>query len=171
MGWQSGTPTLGTTILQGIKEVCANNAIPYSVDGTNLGTASTVLCVIGEKAYAEWWGDVGWSSAIADAAIPAPYRTVLDRCLASGKKVVLVLISGRPLILNEYAQSCEAIVAAWLPGTEGGGIADVLFGDVAPVGRLSHTWPRSEDQIPINVYDTDYAAKDPLFEFGFGLTY
>jgi beta-glucosidase len=59
-------------------------------------------------------------------------------------------------------------VAAWLPGTEGAGVADVLFGDVRPGGKLPLSWPRSNDQLPVNVGDPDY---DPLFPFGFGLTY
>jgi beta-glucosidase len=62
----------------------------------------------------------------------------------------------------------DAIVAAWLPGTEGAGVADVLFGDYKPTGKLSFSWPRSMAQIPINVGDAKY---DPLFPFGFGLTY
>jgi beta-glucosidase len=79
-----------------------------------------------------------------------------------------VLISGRPLIINDALAHADAFVAAWLPGTEGLGVADVLFGDHAPSGKLPFTWPRSMDQLPINVGDADY---DPLFPFGFGLTY
>ncbi|RQV99546.1 MAG: beta-glucosidase, partial [Calditrichaeota bacterium] len=65
-------------------------------------------------------------------------------------------------------QECRAFIAAWLPGSEGTGIADVLFGDYAPTGKLSHSWPRHMNQIPINVGDPNY---DPLFPYGFGLTY
>jgi len=79
-----------------------------------------------------------------------------------------VLISGRPLILEPILDEADAIVAAWLPGTEGEGVADVLFGDYAPTGKLSFTWPKSVDQLPINVGDAKY---DPLFPFGFGLSY
>jgi len=86
----------------------------------------------------------------------------------AGLPVVLVIVSGRPLILGDALENSDAIVAAWLPGTEGGGVADVLFGDYKPTGKLSFTWPRSMDQIPINVGDATY---DPLFAFGFGLTY
>lgn len=64
-----------------------------------------------------------------------------------------------------------AWVAAWLPGTEGNGIADVLFGDYSPTGKLSHSWPNSMAQIPINVGDSDYASDPPQFAYGFGLTY
>ena len=85
-----------------------------------------------------------------------------------GVPVVVVLVSGRPLILDAILGDADAIVAAWLPGTEGAGVADVLFGDYAPTGKLSHSWPRAMSQVPINWGD---AAYDPLFPYGFGLTY
>jgi beta-glucosidase len=81
---------------------------------------------------------------------------------------VLVLLSGRPLILGSALEKCDAFVAAWLPGTEGQGVADVLFGDYRPTGKLSHSWPRSMSQIPVNVGDVRY---DPLFKYDFGLAY
>jgi beta-glucosidase len=86
----------------------------------------------------------------------------------AGIPVVVVVLSGRPLILGDVAQTADSIVAAWWPGTEGAGVADVLFGDYAPTGKLSFTWPRSMAQVPINVGD---AAYDPLYPFGHGLTY
>jgi beta-glucosidase len=82
--------------------------------------------------------------------------------------VVVVVVSGRPLILGDALGMADALVAAWLPGTEGAGVADVLFGDYRPTGKLSFSWPRSTAQIPINVGDAPY---DPLFPFGFGLSY
>jgi beta-glucosidase len=78
------------------------------------------------------------------------------------------MYSGRPLVVTDVIENADAFMAAWLPGTEGAGIADVLFGDYAPTGRLSMTWPRDVKQEPINVGDKDY---DPLFPFGYGLTY
>jgi beta-glucosidase len=72
------------------------------------------------------------------------------------------------MILGRVLDDADALIAAWLPGTEGGGVADVLFGDDPPTGRLSHSWPRGMDQIPINVGDPGY---DPLFPYGYGLTY
>jgi beta-glucosidase len=86
----------------------------------------------------------------------------------AGIPVVVVLLSGRPMIINDALTHCDSFVAAWLPGTEGQGIADVLFGDHRPTGKLSFTWPRSMAQIPINVGDANY---DPLFKYGFGLTF
>jgi beta-glucosidase len=82
--------------------------------------------------------------------------------------MTLVVLSGRPLMLGEAFDAADAVVAAWLPGTEGGGVADVLFGDHAPTGKLSFTWANSVDQQPINAGDAEYK---PKFEFGYGLTY
>jgi beta-glucosidase len=72
------------------------------------------------------------------------------------------------MLVNEQLEQSAAFVAAWLPGSEGGGIAEVLFGDYDFRGRLGFSWPRSADQVPINVGDANY---DPLFEYGFGLRY
>jgi beta-glucosidase len=83
-----------------------------------------------------------------------------------------VLLSGRPMILEPILPHADALVAAWLPGTEGDGIADVLFGKYNPTGRLGHTWPRSMSQIPINVGPNgEQPADEPLFRYGFGLSY
>lgn len=112
-------------------------------------------------------------------------QAVVANAAATGMPVVTLLISGRPLIVPEVFQASDAVAAVWLPGTEGDGIADMLFGDYAgsetmlvrrlclfgdyaPVGKLSFSWPRSSDQHPINIGDEDY---DPLFPFGYGLSW
>ncbi|KAJ8529376.1 hypothetical protein K7X08_036211 [Anisodus acutangulus] len=82
-------------------------------------------------------------------------------------KCVVIVISGRPLVIEPYLPSIDALVAAWLPGTEGQGITDLLFGDYRFTGKLPRTWFRTVDQLPMNVGDPHY---DPLFPFGFGLT-
>ena len=86
----------------------------------------------------------------------------------TGKPVVVVLLAGRPLILGDVLDAASAVVVAWLPGTEGAGVADVLVGAAKPVGKLPCTWPRSMAQIPINVGDPGY---HPLFPYGFGLSW
>ncbi len=86
----------------------------------------------------------------------------------AGLKVVVVLVAGRPMIIDAIIDWADAIVVAWLPGTEGAGITDVLFGDVRPTGKLPHSWPRSMAQIPINQGDATY---DPLFPYAYGLPY
>ena len=94
-----------------------------------------------------------------------PGPTVISNVCQSVKCVV-VIISGRPIVIEPYLSSIDALVAAWLPGTEGQGIADVLFGDYGSTGKLPRTWFRTVDQLPMNYGDPDY---DPLFPLGFGL--
>jgi beta-glucosidase len=86
----------------------------------------------------------------------------------AGIPVVAVFVAGRPLIIGDVLAKCDAFVAAWLPGTEGQGVADVLFGDYKPTGKLSFSWPRTNAQLPINAGDRGY---NPLFRYGFGLSY
>jgi beta-glucosidase len=86
----------------------------------------------------------------------------------AGIPVVVVLLSGRPVIIDKILDKADALVAAWWPGTEGRGVTDVLFGDFNFKGKLSRSWPRSMDQIPIHVGDAKY---DPLFKYGYGLQY
>lgn len=89
------------------------------------------------------------------------------------KKLVVILLSGRPRVITEQLPLADAWVAAWLPGTEGGGVADVLFGDFPFTGKLSYSWPRSNRQLPINVNNSanKTGCEAPLFPFGYGLTY
>jgi beta-glucosidase len=120
------------------------------------------IVVVGETPYAEGVGDSG------DLSLDAADRQAVTNMHAAGVPVVVVVVSGRPLVLGDVLRQADAVVAAWLPGTEGDGVADVLFGDYAPTGKLSFTWPRSNAQAPINVGDEKY---DPQFPFGYGLTY
>lgn len=163
--WQGrrGAITPGTTILQGIREaVGPRTAVTYSLDGSGAEGADAVVVVIGEEPYAEMYGDdLHLELALED-------RTAVANAARAGVPVVVVLLSGRPLILGDVLEAAHALVAAWLPGTEGQGVADVLFGDHPATGRLSFTWPRSVDQHPINLGDDDYV---PLFPYGFGLSF
>ncbi|MBN2182939.1 MAG: glycoside hydrolase family 3 C-terminal domain-containing protein, partial [Sedimentisphaerales bacterium] len=155
--------TGGTTILAGIKNaVSENTEVTFSLDGAGAAGADFGIVVIGETPYAEGNGDSA-SLALSREDIEA-----ITNIRDAGIPVVVILISGRPLIINDVLDMADAFIAAWLPGTEGQGVADVLFGDYKPTGKLSFTWPRSIDQVPINIGDDDYK---PLFEYGFGLTY
>jgi len=163
--WQgeSGAITQGTTILDGIRAtVGAGTKVSYSLDGTGAEGAEVGIVVIGETPYAEGAGDR------ADLSLDEADAAAIANVKAAGLPLVLVVVSGRPLILGDTLASADAVVAAWLPGSEGQGVADVLFGDYAPTGKLPMTWPRTMDQIPINVGDEDY---DPLFAYGHGLSY
>lgn len=164
--WQgkSGDVTPGgTTILKAIQNTVSQaTKVTFSKDGSGAGGADVGIVVIGETPYAEGVGDRD------DLALAAEDVTAINNMKQAGIPVVVVLFSGRPMIINDALGRSDAFVAAWLPGTEGQGVTDVLFGDYKPTGKLSHSWPRSMAQIPINVGDKNY---DPLFKYGFGLTF
>jgi beta-glucosidase len=152
----------GTTILAALKGTAKGASVTYSADGNGAAGADAVVVVVGEPPYAEFKGDRD------DLSLSKDDLAVLANAKKAGAPVVLIVISGRPLILGEALAQADAVVAAWLPGSEGQGVADVLLGDHKPTGKLPVSWPRSMAQIPINVGDATY---DPLFPFGFGLTY
>jgi beta-glucosidase len=162
--WQGGTgeiTTGGTTILDGIRQaVSPETEVTYSPDATAITNADAVIAVVGELPYAEWRGNsFGLEIDAGDAAL-------VEQARASGALVVTIMLSGRPLILGPALDNSDAFVAAWLPGTEGQGVADVLFGDYKPTGKLPRLWPRDQGQAAAN----DMTG-EPLFPFGFGLTY
>ncbi len=153
----------GTTILQAIKNtVSKNTKVTYSLDGSGAEGADVCVLVIGEKPYAEMIGDRD------DLSLDKEDIGALAKAKSSGVPVVIILVSGRPMLIEPALNDSKAFIAAWLPGTEGQGIADVLFGNYKPTGKLSHSWPRTMDQIPINVGDSKY---DPLFPYGYGLSF
>jgi beta-glucosidase len=163
VSWQgrAGAVTAGTTLLAAIKASAADAArVTYSADGSGAANADVAVVVLGELPYAEGVGDR------ADLALGDDDIALVERVAAAAKRVVVIVLSGRPLILGGVLDRAAAVVAAWLPGTEGGGVADVLFGDHPPTGKLSYTWPRSMADVPINVGDGRYA---PQFPFGYGL--
>ncbi|ONK74264.1 uncharacterized protein A4U43_C03F4470 [Asparagus officinalis] len=165
--WQgaSGNITAGTTILDAIKSTMdPATEIVYSNSPSSSfikkGNFSFAVVVVGEVPYAETQGDN------LNLTIPSPGPSTV-KTVCSQIKCVVVLISGRPLVIKPYLSSMDALVAAWLPGSEGKGVTDVLFGDYGFTGKLPRTWFKSVDQLPMNVGDKYY---DPLFPFGFGLT-
>jgi beta-glucosidase len=166
ISWQ-GSSTLkldgSTTILQAVKETVSKNTnVTYSIDGAGAAGADAAIVVVGESPYAEMLGDS------KDLALSKEDLAVLETMKSSGIPFVVILLSGRPMIIDPALKASAAFVAAWLPGTEGEGVTDVIFGDFKPVGKLPHSWPRTIEQVPINVSDPMY---DPLFPYGFGLTY
>lgn len=164
ISWQgrSGNVTeAGTTILEAIKNTVSKvTRVTFSQDGTGAYGADVGILVIGERPYVEGTGDR------IDLSLTQEDVEAFDNMKSIGIPVVVVLISGRPMIISDVIDYADAFIAAWLPGTEVQGVADVLFGDYRPTGKLSFSWPRSMDHIPINVGDDD-----TLFEYGFGLTY
>jgi beta-glucosidase len=163
IAWQGQTgqmPHGGTSILAGLRQAAGQNVeIVFSADGNNLADADAVLEVIGEQPYAEMKGDR------SDLRVTPADAALVEKARKTGKPVITVLLSGRPLVLGKVLETSDALVAAWLPGTEGAGVADVLFGDYKPTGKLPRTWPRTNEQI------TSASKENPEFSFGFGLTY
>ncbi|KAI3748334.1 hypothetical protein L6452_11342 [Arctium lappa] len=162
---KSGDITKGTTILSAIRRtvlpttevVYVENPTPEFVKSNDFSYA---IVVTGEYPYSESAGDS------ENLTIPEPGPTTITNVCGSVKCVV-VLMSGRPVVIEPYVSIMDALVAAWLPGTEGEGVTDVLFGDVGFTGKLAHTWFKTVDQLPMNVGDPHY---DPLYPFGYGLT-
>lgn len=171
--WQGkpGNITPGTTILEAIRNTVSENTIVLynrwgQFDRVTDEVADVGIVVMGEMPYAEGVGDD------EDLTLSEGDIAVIERVRERSKKVVVILISGRPMIVTEHLDQWDAFIAAWLPGTEGQGAADVLFGDYPFTGKLPYTWPRAMDQIP---FDFDHmeptGPEAPLFPFGYGLGY
>ena len=164
ISWQgsSGDITPGTTILEGIQNavVEGGGTVKFSENGAGSTGYDVAIVVIGETPYAEGAGDNNTLSL--DSTDIA--------CLANISDIptVVVLVSGRPLMLSDYISDWNAFVATWLPGTEGDGVADVMFGDYDFTGKLPHSWPIKIQQVPINIGDSSY---HPLYAYGYGLDY
>jgi beta-glucosidase len=167
IAWQGapGPVTQGTTVLQAVKNAAPRASVTYSRTGDVPPGAQVAVIVIGEQPYAEMKGDR------AELALDADDVAAVRNAKKADVPVVVVLFSGRPLILEPILAAADAIVAAWLPGTEGDGVADVLFGKHNPTGKLSVTWPRSMAQVPIGAGPDGRKAAGALFDYGFGLSY
>jgi beta-glucosidase len=177
--WQgkTGNDNEGTTILSGIRAaVSASTRIEFDANGNfsdytdsngNALNADIGIVVLAEEPYAEGVGDA------ADISLRGAEVRLLAEVRKVSKAVVVILLTGRPRVITEQLPQAEAWLVAWLPGTEGAGIADVLFGDFPVTGKLPFTWPRSLAQLPININNTQgkTGCDAPLFPFGFGLTF
>ncbi|XP_016491165.1 uncharacterized protein LOC107810849 [Nicotiana tabacum] len=164
--WQ-GVPgnnlTIGTTISKAIMNtVDPSTEVVYQQNPVLVESSQFdyAIVVVGEPPYAEMYGDS------SNLTILDPGPSIIKN-VCGIVKCVVVVISGRPIVIEPYVEKMDALVAAWLPGTEGQGVADVLFGDYGFTGKLARTWFKRVDQLPMNVGDPHY---DPLFPFGFGLT-
>ena len=166
ISWQggSGNITPGTTILQGIRTGAGTGTtVTYNQSGAGIDSSYRVaVAVVGETPYAEGAGDRPGGMGLDSADL-----ATINTLRASGVPVVVVLVSGRPLDIGAQLPNWNGLVASWLPGTEGAGVADVLFGDFAPTGKLPSTWMQNASQQPIN----DGDGKPALFPYGFGLSY
>jgi beta-glucosidase len=180
--WQGGSTTNipGTTILQGIQAADKWGHVTFSEKATKpIGRNDVGVVVVGETPYAEGFGDVGgprWAYDPGDNNVPRPVKDMqfsaddkaaIDKVCAQARKCVVVVVSGRPMIIDPaQLRKIDGLVAAWLPGSEGEGVADTLFGKAPFTGKLPMTWPRTLAQEPINIGDRDY---DPLYPYGYGI--
>ena len=163
----------GSSIYDGIKQQveAAGGKAVLAVDGETDAKVGVAVVVFGEEPYAEFQGDV--ETLAYSPADDTDYQ-LLKKFKDAGIPTVAVFISGRPLWINRELNACDAFVAAWLPGSEGIGIADVILKSADDKvqhdfqGKLSYSWPKLPNQTPLNIGSRDY---DPLFEYGFGLTY
>jgi beta-glucosidase len=165
ISWQGGSGNIvpgATSIKQAFESALGSGKVVYSANGSSTTGAGVGVAVIGETPYAEGKGDR------TDLTIASDDVSVVKALKQAGLKTVVVLIAGRPMILDPILSYADAIVMAWLPGSEGAGVTDILLGDAKPSGKLPHTWPKSMSQIPINYGDANY---DPLYPYGHGLTY
>ena len=158
--WQGklGDITPGTTIWEGIQEQSSSTLYTDGVEGDFDGA----IVVIGEDPYTEMEGDSD-QLYISDSD-----KKSIEIVKQMNIPYTIVLITGRPLIINEELDDANSFLVAWLPGTEGNGVSDVLFGDVNLTGKLSFSWPKSMDNIPVNFDQKNY---NPKFKIGYGLTY
>lgn len=164
---QSGKTTEGTTILQGIKNtVGGSKTVTYNKHGRGAAGSDVAIAIIGEKPYAEGTGD-----SLNSLKLDKEDIATLNNIRESGVPTVVVLVSGRPMILNDQLGDMEGLVEAWLPGTEGQGVADVLFGDYDFTGKLPVRWPfYTEAYSTPKAGTTNLEQQYILFDYGFGLT-
>ncbi len=179
--WQGGSANVipGQTVLDAVRAT-SSSRVQFSETAADPVPANAAgVVVVGETPYAEGFGDVNgpqWAYDPGDHNVPRPKKTMLlsdadqlaiRRVCSQAASCTVLVVSGRPMIIPpELLSQIDALVASWLPGSEGMGVADVLFGKKPFTGKLPVTWPRSVAQEPINVGDADY---DPLYRFGFGL--
>jgi beta-glucosidase len=162
--WQGGHGNLtqgGTTILEAIRRtVSPATEVTFSPAASHVNGADAVVTVVGESPYAEMKGDR------SHLDLSEKDLDLIKRARAGGAPVVTLLLSGRPLVLHSALADSSAFLAAWLPGSEGSGVADVLFGDYPPTGKLPRPWPENNGHLR-----ADDPNAQPLFPAGFGLTY
>ncbi|WP_117170183.1 glycoside hydrolase family 3 protein [Paraliobacillus sediminis] len=171
-GWTSSwqgeiDPNLynGISLKDAMAEVLSNNGGELVEDPAD---ADIVVLAIGEKPYAEMEGDTADLSV--DGALSLNGNVdAINQANKSGKPIVTIMISGRPLLVDAYINDWSGFVMAWLPGTEGNGMTDVLFGDQAFKGTLPVTWPKTNEQASDTVNMTMYQSIDHQFKYGDGL--
>lgn len=166
LGWQGVATSVpgATTIVAGLRQVMTGATVTAA--SSRVAGAAAAVFVVGEQPYAEMKGDLS-IAGFADFNPGASTLSLMQNYRTAGVPVVTVFVTGRPRPASLLQQNSDAFVVAWLPGSEGAGVADVLSGAYAPTGLLPHSWPASGSDVPLNVDD----GKTPMFPYGFGLTW
>ena len=179
--WQGGSTNVipGQTVLDAVRATAKGRVQFSETAGDPVPANAAGVVVVGETPYAEGFGDVNgpqWAYDPGDHNVPRPKKTMelsdadalaIRRVCSHAASCTVLVVSGRPMIVPpELLTQIDALVASWLPGSDGLGVADVLFGKKPFTGKLPVSWPRSVAQEPINVGDQNY---DPLYRYGFGL--
>jgi len=161
-----------TTILEGVKNM-VNGSVVYDKDATAKHVdADVAIVVVGETPYAEFFGDIDDGEGAYQLTLSETHQNYIDAYANGTTKLIVVLISGRPLVVSDQIEQSDAFIAGWLPGSEGDGVAEVLFGESNFKGKLPHSWPKSVEDFNgkygPNFWDDSIT---PLFPFGYGLSY
>ena len=161
-----------TTILDGIKNKSQGIVVYDEQAKEKHYDADLAIVVVGERPYAEMLGDIGDGNGDHRLTLSDQHQKYIDTYTKNGVRTIVILVSGRPLVTTNQIENSDAFIAAWLPGSEGGGVAEVLFGDYNFKGKLPHSWPKSIEDFK-GKYGPNFWDKsiDPLYEFGFGLSY
>ena len=147
----------------------ASVVLDGSLSTVDPSTVDAIVAVIGEQPYAEYEGD---RSDLSLATVDTADTGIFSKYSGVAAPLIVVMYSGRPLIITDQLAKSNAFMAAFLPGSAAEGIVDLLFGDAKPTATLSMSWPASMAQIPINIGDPGYdSTNPPLFPVGYGLSY
>ena len=161
-----------TTILEGIKKHAKGN-VEYDKEATqNHFDADIAIIVVGETPYAEFFGDIGHESNTRKLTLTEEHQNYIKTYSEKGIKTIVVLVSGRPLVVTDQIETSDAFMATWLIGSEGDGVAEIIFGDFNFSGKLPHSWPKSEEDYK-GKYGPNFWDKtiQPLYPLGYGLKY
>jgi len=161
-----------TTILEGIKKHAKGNVV-YDKEATqNHFDADIAIIVVGETPYAEFFGDIGHESNTRKLTLTEEHQNYIKTYSEKGIKTIVVLVSGRPLVVTDQIETSDAFMATWLLGSEGDGVAEIIFGDFNFSGKLPHSWPKSEEDYK-GKYGPNFWDKtiQPLYPLGYGLKY
>ncbi|MDG1194004.1 MAG: glycoside hydrolase family 3 N-terminal domain-containing protein [Polaribacter sp.] len=161
-----------TTILEGIKKHAKGNVV-YDKEATqNHFDADIAIIVVGETPYAEFFGDIGHESNTRKLTLTEEHQNYIKTYSEKGIKTIVVLVSGRPLVVTDQIETSDAFMATWLIGSEGDGVAEIIFGDFNFSGKLPHSWPKSEEDYK-GKYGPNFWDKtiQPLYPLGYGLKY